>query len=320
MDVDNSAPMQRAGGTFHTSISCIQTVSHSLERERNDMDVDNRTGHQVTTVDCVLPMNDDPLFFAARHPYQEPSFRHDLGHMNIKCPSCGASHWMNEKLSHSSRSNPIFGLCCDSGKVVLPILKDPPHVLKDLLEHGDRQAKDFRENIWKYNRAFAFTSLQVNEDYSVNERHQGQPVFRIQGELYHRHGPLLPAENRPPTYAQLYFYDSQAALEHRRQQNSGLNTDTLRTLQDMVLSFHQYAHIYRHAHEILEGYDPMDDISIRLQVGPSHDHHRFNLPTADEVAVILPGVDGEEAHVRERDIVLHSRAGGLQIITDLHPA
>ena len=193
---------------------------------------------QVTIVDSVLPMNDDPLSLAARRPYQEPSLRHDLGRMDVKCPSCGAFHWMNEKLTHSPRSNPIFGLCCDSGKVVLPFLQDPPHVLKLLLEGRDRQAKDFRENIWKYNRAFAFTSIQVTEDYSVNERHQGQPVFRIQGELYHRHGPLLPPENRPPTYAQLYFYDTRAALEHHRRQNLGLNSDTLRMLQDMLLIHH----------------------------------------------------------------------------------
>ena len=57
----------------------------------------------------------------------------------------------------------------------------------------------------------------------------------------------------------------------------------------MLLNHHQYAPIYRHAYEILEHYDPDDDVSIRLQVAPAHDHRRYNLPTADEVAMILPG-------------------------------
>ena len=87
----------------------------------------------------------------------------------------------------------------------------------------------------------------------------------------------------------------------------------------MLLIHHRYAHIYQHTYEILNDYDPLEDVLICLQVGSTHDR-RFNLPTADEVAVILPGVDGDDKHVRERDIVLHSRAGELQIITDLHPA
>jgi hypothetical protein len=263
---------------------------------------------------------DDHLFLAARRPYQEPHVRHDLGRMEVKCRCCGALHWMDEKLCDSSRSNPIFGMCCNSGKVVLPILRDPPQSLKTLLERSDRQGRDFRENIWKYNRAFAFTSLQVTEDHSINERCRGPPVFRIQGELHHRGGPLLPAVDRPPTYAQLYFYDSQAALEYRCHQNSGLNPDTLRTLQDMLLEHHQYASIYRHAYEILERYDPNDDVAIHLRVAPGHDRRRYNLPTADEVAVILPGVDGDNTQVSQRDIVLQNRTGGLQIISDLHPA
>ena len=77
---------------------------------------------------------------------------------------------MDEKLSQSPTMNPIFGLCCNSGKVKLPAMRDPPHVLKVLLESNDGQAKDFRENIWKYSCAFAFTSLRVMEDHSVNER------------------------------------------------------------------------------------------------------------------------------------------------------
>ena len=127
------------------------------------------------------------------------------------------------------------------------------------------------------------------EDHSVKEHRRGPPVFRIQGELHHHGSPLIPAVDWPPTYAQLYFYDTQAALKHRCRQNSGLNPDTLHILQDMLLNHHQYAPIYRHAYEILEHYDPDDDVSIRLQVAPAHDHRRYNLPTADEVAMILPG-------------------------------
>jgi hypothetical protein len=213
--------------------------------------------------------------------------------MEVKCRACGAQHWLAEKISRSSTNNPVFSLCCNNGKVVIPVLETPPDGLRNLLERNDGVGRDFRENIWKYNRAFAFTSLHVTEDHSVNERHRGPPIFRIQGELHHRGGSLFPAADCPPTYAQLYFYDPHAALEHRHQQNSGLNTETMHILQEMLLLHHRYAAVYQHAFEVLDGYDPNDDVSIRLRVTPGHDSRRYNLPAADEVAVILPGVDGE---------------------------
>jgi hypothetical protein len=240
--------------------------------------------------------------------------------MDVKCRRCGALHWLDEKLCESSRDVPVFGLCCNSGKVVLPLFRDPPPALKGLIEGDNRQSREFRENIWKYNRTFAFTSLQVTEDHSINEHRRGPPVFRIQGELHHRGGPLFPPADRPPSYAQLYFYDPQAALEHRCQQNSGLDRETLRILQDILLTYHQYTPVYQHAHEILKHYDPNDDVSIRLRVAPGLDRRRFNLPTADEVAVILPGVEESTTQSHQRDIILHSRAGDLHVISDLHPA
>lgn len=82
---------------------------------------------------------DDPLFLAARRPYEEPIQRHDLGRMVFTCPSCSALHWLNEKLYNSTTCSPVFGLCCNSGKVVLPLLQEPPHILRDLLERNHRQ-------------------------------------------------------------------------------------------------------------------------------------------------------------------------------------
>ena len=109
-------------------------------------------------------------------------------------------------------------------------------------------------------------------------------------------------------------------LEHRHQQNSGLDPEILCTLQHMLLENNQYAIMYRHAYEILQRYDSINDISIRLRVTATHNHQRYNLPTINEVAVILPGIDGVSTDANERDIILENRAGGLQIINDLHPA
>ena len=56
---------------------------------------------------------------------------------------------------------------------------------------------------------------------------------------------------------------------------------------------------------------------IRTEGAP--DPRRYNVPTAPEVAVIMPG-DGYGEEVASRDIVLHARKGGLQRITETHRA
>lgn len=87
----------------------------------------------------------------AHQPYQEPAERHDLGHMDIPCPDCNALHWADERLTLSTIANPKFSLCCDSGKVQLPLLQAPPPAILNLFTGENLQAKEFHDNIWKYN-------------------------------------------------------------------------------------------------------------------------------------------------------------------------
>ncbi|RDB22730.1 hypothetical protein Hypma_009973 [Hypsizygus marmoreus] len=226
------------------------------------------------------------LFCAARRPYHDPPAHHDLGRMDID-PLIGSRRgWLT--LQRGRRNS-----ACSP----------------------DTAAKAFRENIWKYNRAFSFTSLGVKEDHSVNNG-PGKPVFRISVELCHWSGALVPEHGQLPRYAQLYMYEPRAALEAQMQQNSDLDRRTVEGLQDMLSHHHQYVPVYRHAFEILRTCDPVLDVSIRLRVAPGNDRRRYNLPTADEVAIILLN----DASTETRDIILHQRQGRLHRISELHPA
>ncbi|TEB33585.1 hypothetical protein FA13DRAFT_1708350 [Coprinellus micaceus] len=213
----------------------------------------------------------EPICAIARRHYREPAGRHDLGRMNVRCPDCGALHWGAEKLSTSTLARPKFGICCDSGQVRLPSLRPPPHPLYKLFTENMTQAKEFRENIWKYNRAFAFTSLQVHEDHSINNG-RGPPVFRIFGELCHRGGPLEPRQGQRPTYAQLYIYDPQAAFDNRAQMNADLNPATLRVLQNVIVRYNKYVQVFEHAWEVMSRQggqgDGGDDVLVALRPAP----------------------------------------------------
>lgn len=255
----------------------------------------------------------------ARKPYREPAARHNLGSMDVQCTRCGALHWLAEKLEESPRHSPQFGTCCNSGQVVLSAPRNPPNAIRRLLTSDDDQAKDFRANIRQYNAALAFTSLGVKVDDSVN-RGPGPKSFRIQGLLSHRMGAFEPRQNESPAYAQLYIHDPQAALDHRMGRNNNLRRDTMSLLQDILRAFHRYASLYQHAYEVLRGHDDADAVSIRLRVSDNLDRRRYNLPTANEIAVIIPG-DGTQIW-DSRDILLRRRDDGhsRHRIKDSHPS
>ena len=109
----------------------------------------------------------------------------------------------------------------------------------------------------------AFTSLGVDKDHSVNQG-QGLPVFGIFGELHHRSGALVPTGTCLASYAQLYFHEPWAALDVRMQKNAGLDQTIMDGLQMMLSQYHQYVPIYCHAFEILQTYDPANDVEVRL--------------------------------------------------------
>jgi len=88
--------------------------------------------------------------------------------------------------------NLTFHLCYGTGKVQLPILKEPPIVLQRLLfDNESKKSKNYHNHIRTYNMMFAFTSPRANVDKTFNNG-KGPPNLRIQGESCHRIGSLLP--------------------------------------------------------------------------------------------------------------------------------
>ena len=72
---------------------------------------------------------------------------------------------------------------------------------------NDVGAKEFKENSRNYNNGLYFSSNGCKMDPSVYGPY-GVYTFRIQGELYHLMGSLLPADGQDPAFAQIYIYDS----------------------------------------------------------------------------------------------------------------
>ena len=238
--------------------------------------------------------------------------------MNIICLHCHTHHWLDERLKDSPISSPRFNHCCHHGRVRLERLPDPPEQLRSLFTAQSTKAKEFRERIRQYNAALAFTSFTAKET-NDNSAGGGPWLWKTGYTIYHRAGALLPNTQEDPKYAQLYFYDPVKVLDYWMKRNKKLKCDTMEYLQNLLIERNHYTQFFLHAFEILHR-TPSSDLAIEILADPSTDLRRYNVPTEDEIAVVLPG---QQTHaVNPRNIILHQRhvEGNLQFIHDHHHA
>ena len=85
--------------------------------------------------------------------------------------------WCNDVVwrtveQRQNAKNPTFSLCCMQGQVQLPLLKEPPNVLKRLMEGDDSESKHFQKNMRPYNMIFFiyFTWWESREICSKGKR------------------------------------------------------------------------------------------------------------------------------------------------------
>ena len=80
----------------------------------------------------------------------------------------------------------------------------------------------------------------------------GPPIYKIQGEIHHRIGPLLPEPGAAPVYSQLYVYDHADALRYRTRRNPQLNHQTMDMLQSVLECCNPYVDVYQQAFNLSE--------------------------------------------------------------------
>ena len=178
-------------------------------------------------------------------------------------------------------------------------------------------AVQFRKNIRNYNNAFAFSSLGVKRDLSVYGP-QGIYTFRIQGQLCHLIGSLLPLPGKQPAFSQIYIYNSdpmEQAWYRISHHHDLLDVNIVLSIQAMLHQHNPYMESFLTAQERL---NQNANISLRLKLLdlPHYDSRPYNRPTVNEIAVIMDGT-GEEP-TAGRDIVLQARSNRLQRIRETH--
>ncbi|EYB87952.1 hypothetical protein Y032_0254g286 [Ancylostoma ceylanicum] len=238
--------------------------------------------------------NYDPHCDYRAHP------RVSIGKMDVVCGYCHARRY---------RAEPP-GMCCSNGKVRLPDLNQPPEPLRSYMSGTTAESKHFLQNIRKYNSCFQMTSFGTT---AVVQEAGFMPTFKIQGQIYHRTGSLLPPPNEDPRFLQIYFVaDEEKQADRRCETIDGTRRNIVLNLQRMLHQHNNLVNVFKTALDKM----PTDEykVVIRADKRPQGEHERrFNAPTVNEVAVIMVGDEFER-----RDIVIQRRSEALQRISETH--
>ncbi|XP_058783209.1 uncharacterized protein LOC131657875 [Vicia villosa] len=288
------------------------TATHATDEANSSSEDDNNLGENSD--DDYDGVDNEPCVDAHLEQYS------DIGDRVWECQFCHASMWYQERKEKSRHTTvPKFPKCCRSGKVVLPLLTNPPPLLQHLLHSGtSSESKNYQSNLRIYNAMFSFTSPEMKFDKTVADG-RGPPTLRLHGQTCHRIGTLIPANGQTPQYAQLYIFDTDNEIDNRIKcfsDSDVVNRDVVGKLKDMLDDCNPHAKVFRMARDLLRG-NPYLDLKIRLISDRPQDGRVYNTPTTSEVAALIVGdIDPDTT----RDIIIHARNGHLQQITEFHPA
>ena len=222
--------------------------------------------------------------------------RHRFERMNNICNHYYAMKWKDESK----------GFCCVNGQVVLASLSPAPDAIYKLLIERDPISNESHvKNIRSYNQVLAFTSIHADVDKELANAKRGVYTYRIQGELYHQIGGLMPKDDdKEPTFAQIYFYDANLdnQLQKRKEVFPDFNSKMLELLQNELTEINSFVCLF-----ISKGKQVRDEnisnMMIVIHNVHGKDMRQYNQPTAPEVAAILP--EGELPNVRDIIIETH---------------
>ncbi|GFX89538.1 helitron_like_N domain-containing protein [Trichonephila clavipes] len=138
-------------------------------------------------------------------------------------------------------------------------------------------------------------------------------TFRVQGQIYHYAGSLLPLPDADHKFLQIYFMaNSDEQDEQRCHYNAGTRREIVGALQGLFDQHNELVRLFKTSIQRMSADDYT--VVIRADKSPVGQHERqFNAPTIDKVAIIIVGEEFEL-----RDIILHRRSSDIQRVSKTH--
>ncbi|XP_037430166.1 uncharacterized protein LOC119295816 [Triticum dicoccoides] len=228
-------------------------------------DYDSMEDDEEARMSSAKPIEIDPFDFVYTNI---PDSTHILKHA-ANCDHCKARKFESE----------TDGFCCRNGQIELKKLEPIPELMK-LWSSMDADSRHFRENIRFFNGHFAFTTLGVSLDENYTNMKSGVYTFRAHDTIYHNVHSFGPRSR--PEHLQLYFYDDDPILTHRKAATKQLDQDVVKKLVD-ILKENPY---YRQFRSLGAHKDNLNDYRIDLKTDQRLDQRRYNRPVSSEVAAI----------------------------------
>ena len=131
-----------------------------------------------------------------------------------------------------------------------------------------------------YKFDWLITTLGISKNNNCTNMNSGVYTFRAQGKLYHNMHSFGP--NSRTEHLQLYFYDDDPSLIHRKESTKDLDQEVVRKVVD-ILRGNPYSKQFRSlgAHK-----DNLQDYRIEFNTDQKLDQRKYNLPISSEVAAI----------------------------------
>jgi len=157
---------------------------------------------------------------------------------------------------------------------------------------------------------FAFTSMGGNIDKTINQG-EGPYVFRVNGQIHHHIGSLLPEPNKIPKFAELYIFNTKNEIENRLRaltkeepDRHDLNPAIIKGLQEMLDQHNPLVKIFRHARDLFEEHKGID-ICIRILGANKGDPIQYEMPYSEDLAMLIVGDITAENY--KRDIIVSTK-------------
>lgn len=151
------------------------------------------------------------------------------------------------------------------------------------------------------------------ETTNIINKNTFMPTFKIQGQIYHQIGSLMPITKTDEKFLQIYFIgDEGLELEKRCSIISHVEEDIIAKLQKMLHKQNRIIQLFKYAIEKL----PVKNYNIIIKADkPPIGQHKgqFNSPTTNEVAIVM--IDQE---ANSRDIIIQRRNDQLQRVSETH--
>jgi hypothetical protein len=165
--------------------------------------------------------------------------------------------------------------------------------------------------------------MGAHVDNSVNDGRR-PPVFKISGQVHHQIGSLLPSNDEPPKFLQLYIYDTSNEIGNRLKCLNAdetlvecLDPSVVDTLMKMLGHHNPFVKKFRIAKERLQD-SRGDEFIIQIIGAREGDPIQYNLPSTDDLAMLIIGDFSLDNFMR--DIIIETRNEELKRISSLHPA